>query len=93
LHQRIDTKIKQIENDIKAIENNEVLGIYKGQTHPKEKEIKFQLWRIGVLQRIKPLPKEEALNELVRLEQEYEKESKYEILVLKDLFAYALGVK
>lgn len=88
----IDAKIKQIEDDIKAISNNEMLGVYNGEAHHKEEEIKFQQWRIDILKHIKTLSESEAANELIRLQKQYEKEPKYETNVVIDLYRVALGV-
>jgi uncharacterized protein (UPF0335 family) len=92
LKKRIEAKIKQINDDIEAISNGEMLSVYKGKPHPKEQEIKFQKWRIDVLNHIKNLREEDANKELERLRGLHEKEKNYETLVIIDLYRLALGV-
>jgi uncharacterized protein (UPF0335 family) len=92
LKERIEAKIKQIEEDIKSISRGEMLGVYNGKSHPKEQEIKFQQWRIDILKHIKTMKKDQVANELIRLQEQYKKESKYETLVVMDLYRLYLGV-
>jgi uncharacterized protein (UPF0335 family) len=92
LKERIDAKIKQIEEDIQSISRGEMLGVYNGKSHPKEQEIKFQQWRIDILKHIKTMKKDKVANELIRLQEQHKKEPKYETLVVIDLYRAALGV-
>jgi uncharacterized protein (UPF0335 family) len=92
LKERIEAKIKQIEDDIQSISRGEMLGVYNGKAHPKEQEIKFQQWRIDILKHIKTMKKDQVDNELILLQKQYEKETKYETLVIIDLYRVALGV-
>jgi uncharacterized protein (UPF0335 family) len=92
LQKRIDAKIKQIEDDIQSITRGGMLGVYNGEAHPKEQEIKFQQWRIDILKHIKTLVQDKAANELIRLQKQYDDEPKYETLVVIDLYRIALGV-
>jgi hypothetical protein len=92
LKERIEAKIKQIQEDIQSISRGEMLGVYNGKSHPKEQEIKFQQWRIDILKHIKTMKKNQVANELISLQEQYKKVTKYEILVVIDLYRVALGV-
>jgi hypothetical protein len=92
MKEKIESKIKQIEEDIQSISRGEMLGVFNGQPHPKEQEIKFQQWRIDILKHVDTLTLDQAANELIRLQQQYDREPKYETLVIADLYRVALGV-